>query len=64
MLDQDMLDVDMLVWSSNSSQVIPNTQEKLVLLQHMLDVNMLVWSRNSSQVSRVSKVSKVNKEVT
>ena len=28
MLDQDMLDVDMLVWSSNSSQASPKTQEK------------------------------------
>ena len=47
-----MLDVDMLVWSSNSSQVRPNTQEKLMLIQHMLDVNMLAWSSNSSQVSQ------------
>ena len=29
MLDQDMLNADMLVWSSISSQVNPNTQEKV-----------------------------------
>ena len=52
MLDQDMLDVDMLVWSSNSSQVRPNKQEKLMLNQRMLDVNMLAWSSNSSQLSQ------------
>ena len=52
MLDQDMLDVDMLVWSSNSSQVSPNIQEKTMLIQHMLDVNMLVWSSNSFSKSR------------
>ena len=28
MLDQDMLDVDMLVWSSNSSQLSQDTEEK------------------------------------
>ena len=52
MLDQGMLDVDMLVWSSNSSQGSPDTQEKLMLIQHLLDVNMSVWSSNSSQVSQ------------
>ena len=57
MIDQDMLDVDMLVWSSNSSQVSSDTQEKLMLIQHFLDVNMLVWSSNSSQVSQDTKKS-------
>ena len=52
MLDQDMLDVDMLVWSSNSSQVSPDKQEKLMLIQHMLDVNMSAWSSNSSQLNQ------------
>ena len=52
MLDQDMLDVDMLVWSSNSSQASPKTQEKMKLIQHTLDVRMLVWSSNSIQVSQ------------
>ena len=52
MLDQDMLDADMLVWSSNSSQVSPDKQEKLMLIQHMLDVNMLAWSSNSSQLNQ------------
>ena len=28
MLDQDLPDVDMLVWSINSSQVSPGTQDK------------------------------------
>ena len=49
MIDQDMLDVDMLVWSSSSSQVSPGTQEKLMPIQHLLDVNMLVWSSNSEK---------------
>ena len=47
-----MLDVDMLVWSSTSSQVSPGKQEKLMLIQHMLDVNMLAWSSNSSPLSQ------------
>ena len=51
-LDQDMLDVDMLVWSRNSSQISPDKQEKLMLIQHMLDVNMLAWSSNSNQLSQ------------
>ena len=52
MLDQDMLDVDMLVWSSNSRQVSPNKEEKLMQIQHIRDVNMLVWSSSSSQLSQ------------
>ena len=41
MLIQHMLDVNMLVWSSNSSQESQEHRRKAILIQHMLHVNML-----------------------